>query len=89
MRNPKEVKRFLAEPALIKKSFNISPDLAQPVDDFIRSNPGISFTLIMNQALKTWLADPKITLKETKSFDSKDLEDFMDENAELLDDLSR
>ena len=45
-----------------------SPALAKKVDEFIQSNPGISMTFIMNQALTIWLDKPEFKLlkKEEK-----------------------
>ncbi len=52
-------------------------------------NPGVSFTLMMNQALKSWLGNPQITLNAADSVGEKEVQDFMDQNADLMDDLGR
>ena len=49
----------------LKKSFNMDADLAQRVDDFLQTNPGISFTLLMNQATARWLRDPSIQVRRS------------------------
>lgn len=88
MRNPKEVRTGITEPAAIKKSFNISADLSRILDGYIQQNPGISFTLIVNQAITDWLRNPNISLKRSAVTD-KQVDEFMAENSDLLDDLSR
>ena len=73
----------------IKKSFNITGDVAQRVDDFIKANPGVSFTLVVNQALMKWLEDPKITLNLRKPMTDDEIDQFMKDNSDLMDDLSK
>ncbi len=74
---------------VIKKSFNINGDLAQRIDDFIRENPGVSFTLLVNQALLQWLKNPQIALRSSKKLSEEDVKKFLQENAALMDDLSK
>ena len=69
---------------ILKKSFNVSPDLAQRMDDFIGANPGVSFTLLVNQALESWLKNPTFNFKKGEFSP----EDFMDENKDLMHDLA-
>jgi hypothetical protein len=73
----------------VKKSFNTSGDLAQRIDDFIRANPGISFTWLVNQALVNWLQNPQVMLKNPKPMTADDVNRFMDENKDLMDDLAK
>jgi hypothetical protein len=73
---------------LIKKSFNVDADLAQRVDDLIRENPGASFTLVMNLALRQWLKNPTFQLNRSKAT-AKDIEKFLRENTELMDSLAK
>ena len=74
---------------VIKKSFNIPGDLAQRIDDFIRENPGVSFTLLVNHALLQWLQNPQIALRNSKKLTEDDVKKFMADNAGLMDDLSK
>ena len=48
---------------VVKKSFEITGDTAQLIDDFVDQNPGMSFTLIANQALDAWLKQDNLSLK--------------------------
>jgi len=73
----------------IKKSFNMSGDVAQMVDDFIRDNPGFSFTLLVNQALQSWLKNPQFSVKKPAPLNEKDVERFMEQNRDLMDDLAK
>lgn len=73
----------------VKKSFNMPGDLAQMVDDFIRENPGVSFTLLMNQAIAAWLKNPQVALKKPAGLSDADVDRFMEQNRELMDDLSK
>ena len=73
----------------VKKSFNIHPDLAQRVDDFIKDNPGVSFTLVMNQAISKWLEDPRITLTLRKPMTKDEIDQFMKDNEDLMSDLAK
>ncbi len=72
---------------VVKKSFNMTGDMAQKIEDFIQRNPGVSFTLMMNQALQKWLERPAIALNRTE-FSDDDATRFLDENAELMDNLA-
>ncbi|MCB0414346.1 MAG: hypothetical protein KDD50_08440 [Bdellovibrionales bacterium] len=72
----------------IKKSANISNDIAQMVDNFIKVNPGVSFTLIVNQALKEWLKNPSVELNRTPAT-NEDVDQFLRDNSELMDDLAK
>ena len=74
--------------APIKKSFNIDPDLAQQVDNFIANNPGVSATLIFNHAVKQWLRNPTLELNRTPATE-EDVDNFLQENSELIDDLAK
>jgi hypothetical protein len=75
--------------AFIKKSFNLSADLAQRLDDFVAENPGISLTLVMNQALDAWLKNPSLSIKLPRSHTTEDIDAIFRDNAELMDDLSK
>ncbi|MFK7826002.1 MAG: hypothetical protein AB8G05_17755 [Oligoflexales bacterium] len=48
---------------VVKKSIEVTGDTAQLIDDFVYQNPGMSFTLIANQALDAWLKQDKLSLK--------------------------
>ena len=37
---------------IVKKSFNLTPGLARRIDSVVAANPGLSFTVIVNQALE-------------------------------------
>lgn len=74
---------------MIKKSFNLSGDLAQRLDDFIKANPGVSFTWLVNQALLNFLKNPQVTLRAPTPMTADDLKRFMEENKNLMDDLSK
>jgi hypothetical protein len=73
----------------LKKSFNLDADLAQRVDDFLQKNPGISFTLMMNQAAARWLSDPRIDIKRPAPVSLDTVDYFLRENADLMNDLSK
>ena len=73
----------------LKKSFNMDADLAQRVDDFLQKNPGISFTLLMNQATARWLRDPSIQVRRSAPVHLDAVDGFLRENADLMDDLSK
>ena len=75
--------------ALVKKSFNLSADLAQRLDDFVAENPGLSLTLIMQQALERWLKDPSLKINVPKTHTNDDVDEILRDNAELMDDLSK
>lgn len=73
-----------------KISANLNADIAQKLEKFIEMNPGVSMTFAMNQALSSWLNNPEITLKLKKSqMTEGDIEKFLDDNAELMNDLAR
>ena len=71
--------------SLIKKSFNLHSALAQRLDAFMADNPGLSFTLVMQYALSKFLDNPEIAPFKTKA---EDLDEFLDENADLMEKLS-
>lgn len=70
----------------VKKSFNLAADLEKQVETYIRRNPGVSFTLLMNQALKCWLQNPVLDLlgPGPKEFKVEDTNKFMEEHSELM-----
>lgn len=74
---------------IVKKSFNISADLAQRLDDFVSENPGLSLTLIMQQALDMWLTQPTLKVKLPKQHTDDDVDALIRENADLMEDLSK
>jgi hypothetical protein len=74
---------------IMKKSFNLAGDIAQRVDDFIDKNPGVSFTLLVNQALLQWLKNPQVTLNTARKMTKEDVKKFMEENKDLMKDLSK
>lgn len=43
----------------IKKSINISEALVKRIEKSIQNNPGLDFTLVVNQALEQWLSGPQ------------------------------
>lgn len=73
---------------IIKKSLNLNPTLASKLADFITKNPGVSFTLIVNQALEKWLENPSIKLTRTP-FTDEEVDKFLEENSELMKDLAK
>lgn len=74
----------------VKKSFNLDPVLAQQVEGFLEKNVGVSFTLIMNQALKDFLKNGvlRIELVHPK-FTENDVDKFLSDNSELMDSLAK
>jgi len=74
---------------LIKKSFNVSSDLAQRLDAFVAENPGLSLTLIMQQALERWLSEPALKVRIPKQHTDDDVDAVLRDNAALMDDLSK
>ncbi len=76
--------------SFVKKSFNCDADLAQMADNFIAKNPGVSLTLILNQALKEFLQNPapKIELSRPKNIDAE-MDKFIAENSDLMDSLAK
>lgn len=52
----------------LKKSLNLPLGLHREVEDFISRNPGITFTLVANQAIKEWLKSPQIKLSQDHHF---------------------
>lgn len=75
--------------AHLKKSFNMDADLAQRIDNFLQKNPGISFTLLMNQAVSQWLRHPHIEIKPLPPVGLDAVDAFLKENEGLMDDLSK
>ncbi len=73
----------------IKKSFNLDSDLAQKMDEFLQQNPGISFTLLVNQSIQCWLKNPQVALRPVQPVGLEAMDAFMHENADLMDDLSK
>ena len=51
----------------IKKSFNMSEDLADRIDSFVAANSGTNFTFVVVQALEAWLKNPQVNLSPLKS----------------------
>ncbi len=72
----------------VKKSFNMEADLAQRMDDFVKQNPGVSATFILNQSIKQWLKNPAVKLNHTPATDA-DVDKFLNDNSELMDDLAK
>ena len=61
---------------VVKKSVNISAQLANQIEKAIEAYPGLNFTLIVNQALEQWLkGDQQINLS-IPSFIVDDSEGF-------------
>lgn len=73
----------------IKKSFNTTGDLAQRMDDYIRDNPGVSFTMLVNQALIQWLKNPVVELTGRGQLTERELQKILEDNRELLKDLAK
>ena len=73
--------------ALIKKSFSVRADLVHRLDEFVAENPGLSLTLIMQQALERWLDEPSLKLRIPKQHTDDDVDAVMRENADLISDL--
>jgi hypothetical protein len=74
---------------VVKKSFNLSSDVAQRLDDFVTANPGLSFTVIVNQALETWLKNPKLALRIPTSHTEEDVDAVIAENQDVFDRLAK
>lgn len=76
---------------IIKKSINVSADLAQQIDEFIKMNPGANFTLIANQALQDWLrkGEHTIQIHRPKDFNMDDVDRMIREEPNLMKDLAR
>ena len=74
---------------LVKKSFNVSADLAQRIDEFMALNPQISFTLMMQEAIKFWMAKGgEIKLRRpTRDECDAHMQTFIKENSDLMDSL--
>lgn len=72
---------------VVKKSFNMRADLEAELDAFVRNNPGVSFTLIMNQALLMWLGCPTVRLQK-RPMTEKEVRKFLAKNRGLMEDLS-
>ena len=74
--------------ALVKKSFNLDPETAHRLDDFIDHNPHMSLTLVMTEALRMWLNNPKIEIKIPRPLTEEDVRRFNEENSELMEKLA-
>lgn len=74
----------------VKKSFDITPDLAQQLDDFLQKNPGLTFSLIANQALTQWLRSPRInfSLNQKAFVSDQEIEKMIEKDTALMDDLA-
>ena len=78
--------------SIIKKSFDLTGDIAQLIDDYVKQNPGMSFTLIANQALEKWLCSDRISIEFQMPTGSstntiKKSVNFKSENIERIDKL--
>jgi hypothetical protein len=73
----------------VKKSFNLNPLLDKRINDFIKDNPGVSFTQVMNQALHEWLKAPKGSFKLPAPMTEAEVDQFMVDNKELMDSLAK
>lgn len=71
---------------MIKKSFNLVPEISKAIDLIVEENPHFSFTVLVNQALVNWLKNPVITLNQ-KRFTKEDVGKFMEDHSELMDSL--
>jgi hypothetical protein len=71
---------------MIKKSFNLDKNISDKIDEIISENPHFSFTVLVNQALATWIKNPVLTLN-TSNFTKDDVSKFMEEHSELMDAL--
>lgn len=74
---------------LVKKSFNLDSDLAQRLDNFIDSNPGLSLTMIMTQALSGWLKQPTLSIVLPKNHTEADVDALIEANQDLMNDLAK
>ena len=72
----------------IKKSINISGDLAQLADEFIQRNPGVNFTLMVNSALKEWLKNPKIKINQIPLTED-DVDNMIQNDKALMESLAK
>ncbi len=72
--------------SIVKRSFNLDPNLAHQIDEIIKENPALSFTLLVNQALGQWLKNPVVTLNVKKASE-EEMDKMMEEHAELMDRL--
>ena len=78
---------------IIKKSFNINPEVMALVDAFIQDNPGVSFTSLVNKALKMYvLYPPQQPISVGASTVTKtefDADAFLNDNTDLMNDLAK
>ena len=66
----------------------ISADLDNRINNFIRKNPGVSFTLIASQALNNWLNNSEISAHKPKVVDDNELMSMIEDDKELMEGLS-
>ena len=72
---------------MVKKSLNLSYELAQRIDEFITKNPGVSFTLIANQAILNWIEKHLITIHKPKEMTEEDLAELIEKDRGLMEAL--
>lgn len=74
----------------VKKSLDISGDLAQQIDSFLKRTPGLTFSLIVNQAVSQWLKSPKMdfSLKQQDVVSDQEIEKLIEKDGLLMEDLA-
>lgn len=75
--------------SFVKKSANLKADVVQRIEDFSQKNPGVTFTLIVNQALQQWLDNPRFDVAVPKAMTDDDMDQFMRDNQGLMDKLAK
>ena len=71
----------------VKKSANMHTEYIEEIDRYRHKVPGLNLTLILNVALLQWLKKPKFTTP--KPYTNSDIDQFMNENSELMDELAK
>lgn len=62
---------------VVKKSINLPENLVKEIEKKILNYPGLSFTLVVNQALEQWLRGPQ----EIKLWREKERDYFIIDNS--------
>lgn len=70
----------------VKKSANIQADLIEKIEEMKNKKPGFNATLIINQALWLWSKNPTISI--LSAYTESDVDEFLDNNSELMDKLA-
>jgi hypothetical protein len=71
----------------VKKSMNLRADIVQKIEEYVKKNPGMTFTLIVNQALKQWLNNPCLDIATPQLRSNDDMEQLLKDHQKLIDRL--